>query len=163
MVRAYLARMGWGLLANRAEVNGARLVAVCSEAKSFGSGFMPVVTETLKQAKALCVVWNSTPVLLQLLNMRTKKLMYVHWSIAQLGSVRVPASLENAETQTALEAVYDRVCRDRLQPWEQADTDPVRRRIDEAVAEAYGFSPNVLADWRRRLATEPTVANRSPL
>ena len=36
MVRSYLARMGWVLLANRAEVNGARLVAVCAEAKSFG-------------------------------------------------------------------------------------------------------------------------------
>ena len=123
---------------------------------------MPVVTETLAQAKALSLVWNSTPVLLQLLSMRTKMLMYVQWSVSQLGSVRVPTSLENAETQAALEAVYDRVCRDRLQPWAQADADPVRRKIDDAVAEAYGLSPNVLADWRRRIATEPTVANRSP-
>ena len=123
---------------------------------------MPVVTETLKQAKALCVVWNSTPALIQLLNMRSKMLMYPKWSVKQIRSVNVPASLENAETQAALEAVYDRVCRDRLQPWAQADTDPVRLKVDDAVAEAYGFSPNVLADWRRRLAAEPTVANRSP-
>ena len=65
MVRSYLARTGWLQLTNRARVNNARLVAVCAAARSFGSGFMPVVTETLAQAKALCLVWNSTPVLLQ--------------------------------------------------------------------------------------------------
>ena len=164
MVRSYLERRGWTLLANRSGVDSARLVAVCAEAKGFGSGFMPVVTETPEQAKALCLVWNSTPVLLQLLNMRTKKLTYAHWSVAQLGSVRVPASLgDAAEAGAALVAAYGRVCRARLEPWAQADTDPVRREIDEAVAEAYGISAGVLADWRRRLAGEPTVANRSPL
>ena len=164
MVRSYLARMGWVLLTNRARVNNARLVGVCAAAKSFGSGFMPVVTETLAQAKALCVVWNSTPVLLQLLNMRTKMLMYLSWSVAQLGSVRVPASLGDApEAQAQLVAIYDSLCRERLQSWAHADTDPVRREIDDAVAEAYGISADVLADWRERLANEPTVANRSPL
>ncbi len=164
MVRSYLARMGWVQLMNRARVNNARLVGVCATAKSFGSGFMPVVTETLAQAKALCLVWNSTPVLLQLLNMRTKMLMYLGWSVAQLGSVRVPASLNDAtDTQDALVAIYDRLCRARLQRWAQADADPVRREIDEAVAEAYGISAGVLADWRERLAKEPTVANQSPV
>ena len=59
--------------------------------------------------------------------------------------------------------VYARFSREPLQPWAQADTDPVRREIDEAVAEAYGVSAADLADWRERLAKEPTVANRSPL
>ena len=164
MVRSYLARMGWVQLMNRARVNNARLVGVCATAKSFGSGFMPVVTETLAQAKALCLVWNSTPVLLQLLNMRTKMLMYLSWSVAQLGSVRVPASLGDlAGVQAELVAVYDRLRSERLQPWAQADVDPVRRDIDEAVAETYGFSSAALADWRERLAREPTIANRSPL
>ena len=116
MVRSYLARMGWALLTNRARVNNARLVAVCAAAKSFGSGFMPVVTETRAQAKALCLVWNSTPVLLQLLNMRTKMLMYLSWSVAQLGSVRVPALLGDAAEAQELIAVYDRLRRERLQP-----------------------------------------------
>ena len=150
------------LLMNRARVNNARVVGVCAAAKSSGSGFMPVETETQAQAKALCVVWNSTPVLLQLLNMRMKMLMYLSWSVAQLGSVRVPPSLgDAAEAQAALVAVYDRLCRARLQPWAHANIDPVRCEIDEAVAEAYGISGTVLADWRERLAREPTVANRS--
>ena len=101
--------------------------------------------------------------LLQLLNMRTKMLMYLSWSVAQLGSVRVPASLGDSEGQASLVADYDRLCRARLQPWSHADTDPVRREIDDAVAQAYGISPRVLADWRERMAKEPTIANRSPL
>ena len=163
MVRSYLARTGWLQLTNRARVNNARLVAVCSAAKSFGSGSMPVVTETLVEAKALCFVWNSTPVLLQLLNMRTKMLMYLGWSVAQLGLVRVPASLGDSEGQASLVADYDRLCRARLQSWAHADTDPARREIDDAVAQACGISPRVLGDWRERLAREPTIANRSPL
>ena len=163
MVRSYLARMGWLQLTNRARVNNARLVAVCATAKSFGSGFMPVVTETEAQAKALCLVWNSTPVLLQLLNTRTKMLMYLSWSVAQLGSVQVPASLGDTDGQAAAAAAYDRLCHARLQPLAHADADPVRREIDDVVAEAYGISSDVLADWRERLAKEPTVTNQSPI
>ena len=37
------------------------------------------------------------------------------------------------------------------------------RKIDQAVAEAYGLSGTVLTDWRERLAQEPTVAIRSPV
>ena len=124
---------------------------------------MPVLTKTLTQAKALCVVWNSTPVLLQLLNMRSKKLMYVNWSVAQLASVRLPATLHDTDQEAALAAVYDRLCQKRLQPWAQADTDPVRREIDEAAAAAYGIPTADIADWRERLSNEPTVMNRSPV
>ena len=163
MVRAYLSQTGWMLLMNRADTHAASVVGVCASAKGFGSGLMPVVTETPEQAKALSVVWNSTPVLLQLLNMRTRKLTYMNWSVAQLGSVRVPASLGDSGGQASLVAVYERLCHARLQPWAHADTDPIRREIDDAVADVYGISASVLTDWRERLATEPTIANRSPL
>ena len=89
--------------------------------------------------------------------------MYPNWSIAQLGTVQVPESLRAPQVESALVTVYDRLNRTQLQPWARADTDPVRREIDEAVADAYGISAGVLADWRERLAKEPTVANRSPL
>ena len=163
MARSYLERTGWALLMNRGRANNARLVGLCAESRSFGSGFMPVVTGTVAQAKALCLVWNSTPALLQFLNMRTKMLTYLNWSVAQLGSVRVPASLDDAESRASLIATYDRVCRARLQPWACADADLVRREIDGAVAEAYGLSGSIVADWRERLAKEPTIANRSAL
>ena len=42
----------------------------------------------------------------------------------------------------------------------QAEECAVRAVIDEAGALALGLCPDVLADWRRRLAAEPTVSNR---
>ena len=89
--------------------------------------------------------------------------MYARWSVAQLESVMVPVSLSTRKVESALVRVFDRFCDDPLLPWAQADTDPVRREIDDAVAEAYGISGTALADWRERLAREPTVANRSAI
>ena len=131
---------GWVLLANRGRVNNARLVGVCASAKSFGSGFMPVVTETRAQAKALCLVWNSTPVLLQLLNMRTKMLMYLSWSVAQLGSVRVPESLNDAtDAPGALVAVYDRLCRAGCNPGRRRTPTPFAARSMKPSRRRTGF------------------------
>ena len=98
-----------------------------------------------------------------MLNLRSKMLMYPKWSVVLLESVKVPESLRNPEVESVLVEIYDRRCHEPLQPWAHADADPVRREIDEAVAEACGISGTVLADWRERLAREPTVANRSPL
>ena len=161
LVESYLARAGWVLLAARAQTDGARIVAVWSREKCLGNAYVAVVTNTVPQAKALCVLWNSTVSLLQLLNMRSRKLMYVRWSVAQLESVMVPVSLSTRKVESALVRVFDRFCNDPLLPWAQADTDPVRREIDDTVAEAYGISGTALAGWRERLAREPTVANRS--
>ena len=41
----------------------------------------------------------------------------------------------------------------------QADECETRKRIDEAAAAALGIDESVLADWRRRLAAEPTITN----
>ena len=89
--------------------------------------------------------------------------MYVRWSVGQLGAVMVPVSLPTREVESALVRVFDRFYDDPLLPWARADADPVRREIDDTVAEVYGISASVLGDWRERLAKEPTVANRSPL
>ena len=89
--------------------------------------------------------------------------MYPKWSVGQLESVSVPELIRTTELETALASTFDRLRHEPLQSWAGADTDPVRREIDEAVAEAYGISAGVLSDWRDRLAKEPTVANRSPL
>ena len=163
LVESHLRRAGWVLLALRARTNNAAVVALCHREKSLGNGFVPVVTSTARQAQSLCVLWNSTPTLLQLLNLRTRMLMYPNWSIAQLGTVKAPESLCTPEVSSGLADVYDRFSREPLQPWANADADPVRREIDDAVADVYGISAGVLADWRERLAKEPTVTNQSPL
>lgn len=56
--------------------------------------------------------------------------------------------------------VFDEVCEQELQPWAQMDVDPVRHRIDDAVAEVLGLDEGELADWRRRIVNEPTVSNK---
>ena len=65
LVTSYLARAGWVLLAARARTNNAAVVAVWSREKCLGNAYVAVVTKTVRQAKALCVLWNSTPTLLQ--------------------------------------------------------------------------------------------------
>ena len=163
LVESHLRRAGWVLLALRARTNNAAVVALCHREKSLGNGFVPIVTPTVQQARSLCVLWNSTPTLLQLLNLRTRMLMYPNWSIAQLGTVGVPESLRAPEVSSGLADVYDRLALEPLRPWAHANADPVRRQIDDALAEVYGISPAVVAGWRERLAAEPAVANRSPL
>ena len=163
LVTSYLARAGWVLLAARARTNNAAVVAVWSREKCLGNAYVAVVTKTVRQAKALCVLWNSTPTLLQLLSMRSKMLMYPKWSVGQLKSVSMPELIRITEVESALASAFDRLRHEPLQSWAGADTDPVRREIDDAVAQAYGISAGVLADWRERLANEPTIANQSPL
>ena len=41
----------------------------------------------------------------------------------------------------------------------QAEECEVRQVIDEAAALALGVGADVLADWLRRLAAEPTITN----
>jgi hypothetical protein len=150
-------------LALRAYTHNASVIAVCYHEKSLGNGFTPVITRTVMQAKALCVLWNSTPNTMQLLNMRSRKLTYPMWSVEHLASVQVPRSLDVDEVVARLVEVYDRVADARLQPWHRADTDPIRREIDESASLAYGISAATVADWRERLTKEPTVANQTAL
>ena len=116
LVESHLSRAGWVLLAQRARTNNAAVVAVCSREKSLGTGFIPVVTNTIQEAKALCVFWNSTPTLLQLLNMRSKMLMYPKWSVVQLEAVNVPEQMRTTEASSRLAAAYDRFSREPLKP-----------------------------------------------
>ncbi len=41
------------------------------------------------------------------------------------------------------------------------DSCPVRRALDEAAAQAIGLAPAEVADWRRRLAAEPTITGET--
>ena len=134
-----------------------------SRKKTLGNAFLAVATETASQAKALCALWNSTPCVLQLLNMRSRKLMYAKWAAGQLESVRVPKALCQPDIESALAEVLERFGDEPLLPWQQANGDAARHALDEVAAKAYGISESVLADWRVRLANEPTVANLSPM
>ncbi|MCY4107537.1 MAG: hypothetical protein OXG11_00735, partial [Chloroflexi bacterium] len=103
--------------------------------------------------------WNSTPTRLMLLNQRSKTLTYPSWSLDQLRQIHVPTRL-NEEAWDSLRSAFDKACDIDLLPMQQADECEVRQMIDKAAALACGLEPATVADWRCRLAAEPTITNR---
>ena len=137
-----------------------RLTALWSDKRSFG-WWVPVAVPDESTGKALAAWWNSTPVRLMLLNRRAQELTYPTWQLAHLREIRVPRPDNPA--WDPLKAAFDQVCNAELLPMWQAEECEVRHVIDEAAALALGVEPDVLADWRRRLAAEPTITNvRAP-
>ena len=145
------------LVAARMNTASGRLTALWTQAPSVGSGWTPVSVADEYRAKALTAWWNSTPARLMLLNQRTKLLTYAVWSLAQLRQVQIPKPESPAwESLTkAWEQAHDL----ELLPMRDAEECRARRIIDEAAAAALGVSEDQVADWRRRLAAEPTITN----
>ena len=156
--RRYWEQRSHFLVAQRFRTTNGLLTGLWSPEASIGSGWVPVAVESTGVAQALAAWWNSTPARLMLLNRRSKTLDYPAWSLEQLREIRIPKPDNPA--WGALKDAFDATCADELLPMKQAEECTVRAVIDEAAALALGLSPDVLADWRRRLAAEPTVSNR---
>ena len=92
-----------------------------------------------------------------LLNRRGKTLTYPTWQVAHLREIRIPK--QDNPAWDALKDAFDLTCDEELLPMRQAEECEVRQIIDEAAALALGVEPDVVADWRRRLAAEPTITN----
>ena len=93
-----------------------------------------------------------------LLNRRGQKLTYPTWQLAHLREIRIPKPENPAWSR--LRETFDEVCDAELLPMKQAEECEVRKVIDAAAALVLDLDPDVLADWRRRLAAEPTITNR---
>lgn len=102
--------------------------------------------------------WNSTPARLLLLNMRSKKLTYPTWSLAQLRQVGIPKP--NNPAWGALAQAWEEACELEMVPLSQGEECPARHLIDQAAALALGMEEEQLAEWRQMLAQEPTISNR---
>ena len=152
----YRAQRSHLLVTMRFDTVSGRLTGLWSTFPSFG-WWVPIAVPDECVAKALAVWWNSTPVRLMLLNRRAQKLTYPTWQLTHLREVRIPKPENTA--WTALRAAFDQVCDAALLPMRQAEVCEVRKVIDDAAALALGVEPIVLADWRHRLATEPTITN----
>ncbi len=127
------------------------------------TAYIAVRTETLNEAKALNLLWNSTPALIQLLSMRSKSAAYIHWSGTQLQSVKLPANAREPEIVRALSEVYDALAERKIGRLQRATDDPVRAIIDDATAELFGRTPETAAEWRKLLSHEPFMYNASPV
>ena len=146
------------LVAARCNVVSGRLTAVWSKSPSVGSAWTPVSASQESRAKALAAWWNSTPVRLMLLNQRSKTLTYPSWSLAQLRQIRVPKP--ESAAWDSLKDAFGEASDIELLPLDQGQDCVCRQVIDEAAAIALGVEADLVADWRRRLAAEPTIANR---
>ncbi len=145
------------LVTMRLNTVSGRLSGLWTAQPSFG-WWVPIGVDKECTAKALAAWWNATPARLMLLNRRGKTLTYPTWQLAHLREIQIPKS-DNPGWQ-ALKDAFDATCNEELLPMKQAEECAVRAVIDEAAALALGLSPDVLADWRRWLAAEPTVSNR---
>ncbi|MDE0372753.1 MAG: DEAD/DEAH box helicase family protein [Rhodospirillales bacterium] len=152
-----LAGAGHLLVCNRFDTVSGRLTALCTEEPAFGFGWIPLLGPDREYEHALCAWWNSTPGRLLLLNRRAKKLTYPKWSVKHLQSV--PSPRNDTAGAKALARAWEKTCRTPLLPMREAEKCPVRRVIDAAAATLLGVAPDGVADWRRRLAAEPTVTN----
>ena len=155
-LRRYRAQRSYLLVPMRLDTVSGRLTGLWTARPSFG-WWVPVAVPDERAAKALAAWWNSTPVRLMLLNRRAQKLTYPTWQLAHLREIRIPRPDNPA--WTSLSEAFDQICDAELLPMRQAEKCVVRQVIDEAAALALGVEPGVLADWRRRLAAEPTINN----
>ncbi|MCY3579148.1 MAG: DEAD/DEAH box helicase family protein [bacterium] len=146
------------LVAHRHDTVSGRLTALWSPSPTVGSGWIPVSIPDQPTGKALVAWWNSTPARLLLLNMRSKKLTYPTWSLAQLRQVGIPKP--NNPAWGALAQAWEEACELEMVPLSQGEECPARHLIDQAAALALGMEEEQLAEWRQMLAQEPTISNR---
>ena len=156
----YSAQRSRLLVPMRLDTVTGRLTALWTDKRSFG-WWVPVAVPDESTGKALAAWWNSTPVRLMLLNRRAQKLTYPTWQLAHLREIRVPRPKNPA--WDSLKTAFDQIWNAELLPMRKAEECEVRQVIDGAAAVALGVEPDILADWRRRLAAEPTITNaRAP-
>ena len=133
----------------------ARLVAVASDEKHVGGGWMPVEGLTAEEAKAIAVFFNSTAGRLQLMRNAGKKIFFPTYRPAGLRTTSIP-DLKDDRIHRILSDCWERT-KDMVVPQFRDGECEVRRLWDEAVAEAMGWDADELAHLRELLNNEPHV------
>lgn len=150
------------LFAQRLRTTNVRTPAVLVSEPALGGAWVPVTprqsTSPIETMKAWCVFINSSCGAILFLNCRSQDLSYSKYSLDLLRSIPLPdPSLADL---APLVRAFNNLCEAELLPWAQMDKDPVRHKIDDAVAEVLDLDPAEMADWRRRIVNEPTVSNK---
>ena len=155
MAKTYRSKASHFLVSAGMDTHSGVLTGLFCSTPRVGNSWIPVEIENTRQGKALTAWWNSTPVWLMLFSRRTRKLTFPGWSLEHLQDIRVP-KLDDDRTQVLSDA-YEAVKDAQLLPMDRQAEDAARHILDEAAALTLGISPTVVADWRLRLACEPTV------
>ena len=150
-----LAKAGHLLVTMGQNTSTARLVAVASDTRYVGQGWMPVTGLDAMQSKAAAVFLNSTPG--RLLTMRSpgKSLVFPFYNPAAWASVPIP-DLSDSRIVEPLAACWQ-ATRDEVVPQFRDGYTEVRRRWDAAVCTALGWDIDEITELGEMLAREPRV------
>ena len=150
------------LVANRLYTYQARVSACYASVPLLGSAWTPVRPMSPNPAfeRALCAWWNSTPGILTMLHARARKLTYPRFALASLRALLVPDP--NRVDIDPLADAFAATRAEALRPWPQMDDCPNRAILDQAAAQVLRIDGRVIADWRKRIANEPTVSGKIP-
>ena len=146
------------LLVNRLRTDTVRVTACHAKERLLGSAWIPVrpIKPDSAYERALCAWWNSTPGILTLLHSRARALDYTRYALDSLRSLLIPDP-DQVEIAPLDEAFTE--CRSStLRPWREMNMCPTRAILDWAAAQVLGIDRRTIADWRERIAHEPTVS-----
>ena len=149
------------LIANRLYTSRTRVSACYADQPLLGYAWTPVIPVAPNPAfeLALCAWWNSTPGILTLLHARARRLAYPHYALDSLRALLVPDP-SRTDVGPLVEA-FHKTCSRALQPWPQMHDCDTRATLDYAAAQVLRIDSRALADWRQRIACEPTVTGKS--
>ena len=152
------------LVANRFRTTVVHVTAVLLDSPALGSVWTPVKPRGMSEEvawtarKAWCAWLNSTPGVLGFMHRRGRTLDYPDFMPRKLQSMPCPDP-SKAEL-SPLVAAYEKLQDHPLLPWRHMNECPVRTELDIAAAQTAGMDPGMVADWRHRLAREPSVTGR---
>ena len=133
----------------------ARLVAVASDERYVGQGWMPVTGLGAAQAKAAAVFLNATPGRLMAMRNPGQSLLFPLYNPAAWAVVAIP-DLADPGAIAPLVDCWDQTRREIVPPFRDGYTD-VRRRWDEAVCDALDWDIDEVTELGEILAREPRV------
>lgn len=149
------------LVAGRLRTDTVRVSACYASKPVLGSAWIPVrlVSPNPAFEHALCAWWNSTPGILTFLNCRAKALDYPRFALDSLRSLLIPdpSRIDIKPLADAFAAIRAKP----LSPWPQMRDCPNRAVLDQAAAQVLRIDGRTIADWRDRIAREPTVSGKS--
>ncbi len=146
------------LVACRFRTTNTRLTAVYSEKPAIGSAFRPIGVNNKETAKAYAAFFNSSFGVIQMLNRRTRMLTYPAFEASHMKTLMLPDP--NKADLTPLLKAFEKVKDIPLKRLSECATDPSRKILDHAAAQALGIDPAITDQWRKWLSHEPTITNK---
>ena len=147
---------GFLLITVGQRTDSARVCAVATTEKQFGTGWMPVKGVDQETAKAWAVWINSTPGRICLMRHRGNTLDYPDYEPRGVKDMPVPRP-ENEGTIRNLAAVWEET-QDEIVPSYREGRTPIRELWDAAAARALGIDRAEIGRWADILNSEPYVS-----